>query len=1085
MPKSSWDWAFGSSVAKYIRLGLAAAALATAALAQAPEGEELVPFLSQAPVVDGSLEEWTWEPQVRLSRPEQVWNSAERGGWGGADDLSGEFYLAYDRNHLYVAGRVRDNSRVVLEQDQQWHLGDAVELFLDLDLDDDRDVEGRRIARPFDEDDVQIFLMPLNQDRPSWGVMDYSADPPRPGSLSLTGFRVVGLSDPSGYRFEAAIPLHHFNALGSDTTRIGFNLALDDHDDDTERYQYMTWTGANPVTPQQDTRNMATLVFAGPPPLSGGLAASPSVSESLLNDLPYLVVPLLAVGLLFLLMRLWAPLRRRFPRLRPALLTLGAAVFVAGLFIPSVWMSWRQARGEAQLQEVSTTLQEQLPMMERGALASYRGAQRDEALVDLLAGKAITRQQYWDYRPLAELVEEGLGEEPWTFPAQFFTVRPYWIPLPPRQPEQFDFPETEPLVGELLFVVVARPYPALLTVDGSPAALQIDMLSAEGELTSKEPILDRPWEDAGELGRSGWEVTYTPVSLPGPVSRVSVAATNGDDLVLVGLTLEPEAARGEEARPLFLGQASLGGVETDLRGPYPVAAGLELGSGGRRELVIPEARAERFQKLWMFYRAEYPGTLSTTVVGAPVARVTVSFQEEGVPPKQVDLHHQLSMLFELDRHNSVALPDDPVDLAFVWEDAERERHVNLVYEVELPEGATVASLEFENLAQYRIRFRSVVFGSPRPAAPQIVGNSPLETTETGEVKLRAETLEQLTGVEFAVYRDGRLTESTMSDPERLDHLALSREAQQRLSADQTFSRRVALDRGDVFETYTLLSGDGWQGAELGMFLADADHEGAQRNSSLLGVILLLLSSPVLLVLFSDLLALLGNLRLRLIAVLSAATLVPLALLSVILVGVLERGHEADMERNMRQGLVTARNQLGEQARLLVESADSWLASLIQEPLFGEGLDQKMESMGALMESQLPLDWHGGFQRLDFVPDPETPGSALTVSAGDVRLSRTETPFHAEPAIYLAWGTPILAVSRERVEEEGRWALAVGRPLDAGLLATLAGGRAALLMDTRGYPLDAAASLVAGPTAPELGRNALSPRVMEERAGILY
>jgi transcriptional regulator with GAF, ATPase, and Fis domain/HAMP domain-containing protein len=399
----------------------------------------------------------------------------------------------------------------------------------------------------------------------------------------------------------------------------------------------------------------------------------------------------------------------------------------------------------------------------------------------------------------------------------------------------------------------------------------------------------------------------------------------------------------------------------------------------------------------------------------------------------------------------------------------------------------VRSIEFDNRARYTVRYRSVVFGSPKPARPQDVGDSPLVSAGSGR-RLRDEILQQTRGAAFAIYREGRLSQSTMSESVRQEHLVMPREAQQHLAADQTYGRR-SLDRGQLFETYYPLSGDGWQGAELGVFLGDDGYGEAERLSAIWGAVLLLLSAPILLVLFSDSLSLLGNLRLRLIAVLSAATLVPLGILSVILVGVLEQGHEADLKQGMRQAVTNATAQLREQGRTLQESARSWLDSLVDNPQRIEEVDTLPEAMEGTLENQLPPDWGGGFLRLSFIPDAETPIRPFTRSAGQTRLIGAETPLRPEPAIDVFWGEPILGVSVEREESEGRYTLSAGRSLNDDLLGTLASDRAVLLLGTRGYPLGAAApaspsSDEQSPSAAELTSNARRPQVMRERMRIL-
>ena len=90
----------------------------------------------------------------------------------------------------------------------------------------------------------------------------------------------------------------------------------------------------------------------------------------------------------------------------------GVLVFAAGLLLPAAWMGRQEDRMESRLAAVTATLETQLPKMEQGTLGSYRGAHRDEALMDLLRGEDIVRQPYWEHRPLVELLESGFGEEP-------------------------------------------------------------------------------------------------------------------------------------------------------------------------------------------------------------------------------------------------------------------------------------------------------------------------------------------------------------------------------------------------------------------------------------------------------------------------------------------------------------------------------------------------------------------------------------------------------------------------------------------------------------------------------------------------
>src|SRR5690606_18922902 len=129
-------------------------------------------------------------------------------------------------------------------------------------------------------------------------------------------------------------------------------------------------------------------------------------------------------------------------------------------------------------------------------------------------------------------------------------------------------------------------------------------------------------------------------------------------------------------------------------------------------------------------------------------------------------------------HNTRDEPPEgsPAAIALRWADQGQEKHVNLVYPVlDLPADASLEAIEFRNLADYRIRFRSVVFGNERPAAPQDPVDAPL-VREGRERRLRADVLARLEGVAVSVYRNGRLSESTLLPERRAEQSSLPRAA---------------------------------------------------------------------------------------------------------------------------------------------------------------------------------------------------------------------------------------------------------------------------------------------------------------------
>jgi transcriptional regulator with GAF, ATPase, and Fis domain len=223
------------------------------------------------------------------------------------------------------------------------------------------------------------------------------------------------------------------------------------------------------------------------------------------------------------------------------------------------------------------------------------------------------------------------------------------------------------------------------------------------------------------------------------------------------------------------------------------------------------------------------------------------------------------------------------------------------------------------------------------------------------------------------------------------------------------------------------------------------------------------------------------------AVLSAASLVPLTVLSLILAQSLERGHENDLQQGLREKVRAAMGQLDEQKTRLRQSARQWLSNLhsvftertkgVADDKFAATANQVVLDLQKQMQVQLPPEWHGGFLRLELQPEPGRAGLPLAAVAGDGRLAGTETPPRLEPGFYVQWGTLLLGVRSEEPARGGSLSLSVGRPLDADLLGALSPGQSALLVDTHGYPLAAAGNQGDARVLLQQGRD---PMVMAER-----
>jgi len=1040
--------------------------LAVASSAQAPPPVSELVIGSFSPTVDGDLAEWKSKPELTFGR-EQVFLGA--GIWTGDKDASARFLVSYDTNRLYLAGTIRDDQTVgddVVAPDQI----DCLELHLGADVLDASARAERSVLR----------LYPLAAHRPwVWGggSRDVAEDPLQP-ITQLAGIQVVGRRlDPTSYVFEAAIPFHHFPALRPGTRSLGFDLVLRDYDEGSGgNSTSMSWSRTDPF----DGARAGVLVLESGGLMAPSTASTPLLSTDLLVDLPYLLIPLLALVALIMLLRGWARIRDRVRWLRTVLVMVGVSAFLVGLWLPTLMTSLRSEEQREQLQDNLDRLQGTLAKLEQGSLESYRGASRDRAVVDLVSGRAIARQRYTKYRSLVEIAPSQFGPPVRSF--DDLPVRCYWLPLPAERANSFQF--DPPLRGRKLNLVLARPFTPSLTLTGFEGLASLDLEIDLGDTKQqREILLDVDFYDAETLGRGFWEACVVPVEIDKPdmqVKSLTLSCTGNPDIRLVGISLEGEEQGSVE--PLSLGEPSRDGVLTDLRGPYPQDAGLELAPGATTKVVIPEGK-ETPEQLWLFYRAVYPG-LPTVNPGARVAEVLLHFAD-GRQKNSVVLEHQVSMFYELAVHNT---RDDPPDdsqasVALSWVDESQERHVNLGFPVrDLPTDTTLEAIEFKNFADYRVRFRSVVFVNEQAVAPQDPPDSPLQR-EGDDRRLDGQIVDALQDVVISIYRTGELSESTLPTDGRQDVQVLPRAVG---SAEVTETQSLLPDGGRRLSVFAPLRGDGWDGAVLSLTQTDTLWTASLQIANRIGLLLCLLSMPFLLVLLSELLAAVTNLRFRLMTVMSVASLAPLGLLSLVLVQVLESGHATKVEEGMRSTVQSAMQQLKEEKNGVQESAQQWLrdlATLANEQLAGDAPQPEAaiaEELEGLLSGQLPPEWRGGFLRLDW--QPASPSEEpLVLVAGDQRMLLADAPARLDPGLFMQWGRLMLGVRAEQAVPGGTFTLTAGRPLDGSLLGALAPGHDLLLTDVRGYPLAASEGRM---SAERLLGQAYEPSTMAEREATL-
>ena len=195
-------------------------ALAPAESPQSGSAVEAV-RLAAAPVIDGSLAEWSTVPA--WSSTHLVYQTA---GWDGSDDLQATWRLAWDAANLYIGVEVIDDIHVQTQSGNQIFRGDSIDMQLDTNREGD-------FGPGLSPDDFQFTFSPG----------DFAALPPSAfrsqGSIggqivdAPGGHHVTLTAQPTavGYNVEAAIPWSDLNLAPVEGLILG--LALNANDNDT------------------------------------------------------------------------------------------------------------------------------------------------------------------------------------------------------------------------------------------------------------------------------------------------------------------------------------------------------------------------------------------------------------------------------------------------------------------------------------------------------------------------------------------------------------------------------------------------------------------------------------------------------------------------------------------------------------------------------------------------------------------------------------------------------------------------------------------------------------------------------------
>ncbi|MCC6579973.1 MAG: hypothetical protein IT440_05980 [Phycisphaeraceae bacterium] len=103
--------------------------------------------VDQPPTVDGNLSEWSEDAPFVCDREDQLWKFANPDKpWRGPDDFSGRLWMRWDKDHLYLAARVRDAAFTPAQKLQDLWGSDAIEMAFDMTASQSRSASVTQIA---------------------------------------------------------------------------------------------------------------------------------------------------------------------------------------------------------------------------------------------------------------------------------------------------------------------------------------------------------------------------------------------------------------------------------------------------------------------------------------------------------------------------------------------------------------------------------------------------------------------------------------------------------------------------------------------------------------------------------------------------------------------------------------------------------------------------------------------------------------------------------------------------------------------------------------------------------------------------
>jgi hypothetical protein len=190
-------------------------------------------FLENPVSIDGRDDEWKNLPRYSIEGTEHIVHGLE--AYGGEDDISGQFSIAWDSEGLYLLVTVKDDSILNRFATENPWTGDAVELFMDFR-------HGEDLGKPsYDEQVFQVFFVPPDKYR-KHPVMKIW----QPEGTTWENCEYAFTEKPGrGYTLEVKIAWKDIGIeeISSSFPFFGFELTLDDIDPGDYEHKQLIWRG--------------------------------------------------------------------------------------------------------------------------------------------------------------------------------------------------------------------------------------------------------------------------------------------------------------------------------------------------------------------------------------------------------------------------------------------------------------------------------------------------------------------------------------------------------------------------------------------------------------------------------------------------------------------------------------------------------------------------------------------------------------------------------------------------------------------------------------------------------------------------